>query len=426
MTNIQYISITHTSKDEAKHNKQLCNTLHTVYFKQCNFDEVCELLDAGCTVGRVGTTTDFVAIDVDNSTVNINQVYEAFKNNDDIHVSYSSSMNPLKYHILVNLHRTITIDEYKKIINEEFTKIRDAVCGRCDVFELDTHADNFYQCFFGQSVETSIEYIIDGSRRLYNWTKKDAEPRYYIENKETKLHPSMNSADYCRKNGLLTVEEDKRFDLILPSMTNGRMKKIAEGGRYSWAKMTGAKLLMRIFYLNHKFNEGWTKWDYLESFEWVVRSNVVKADEFCKSEDYKGLERFFDNKWDILMDKSFGDICSTLEPYFNSSKRQYRSRQYTPTMITAIINDHVNGNDVVFDDEEYLKNICNELKLNYYRTVSTIKGLGYNVIFVTVKTKKNCLSGYVIEDGEVIIPKDEVTNTIKVYCSRNNIKIKRI
>ncbi|MGF2565542.1 hypothetical protein ACQUWZ_27200, partial [Ralstonia pseudosolanacearum] len=80
------------------------------------FDEVADLLDAGCIIGRVGNTTDFVAIDVDKTSVNINMVIERYKDNHDIAVSYSASNNPLKYHILVNLHRTITRDEYKNVV----------------------------------------------------------------------------------------------------------------------------------------------------------------------------------------------------------------------------------------------------------------------------------------------------------------------
>ena len=428
MNQIQYISVTHISKDMAKEHKRKTNSLHTVFYKEATFDEVADLLDSGCSIGRVGNTTEFLAIDIDKTSVNILTVYEHFKDNSDYRISYSASNSPLKYHILVNTHRTIHRDNYKEEVQKEFEKIKAELCQRCDYMELDTNADNFYQCFFGTSVDTEAEYILEGSRRLWNWTKKDDEPKFYIE-KEVKAHPSLNSADYCKKNNLLTIKEDKRFDVILPSMTRGHMKKIREGHRYNWCMIFGAKILMRVLYLNHMFNEGWSKFDFLDTFDWAVKTSVVKPEEFCESQDFKGVRRFFDNKWDILMDKSFDDVCSVLEPYFKSSKRQYKSRQLLSAVCSAIINSHlVDSNTVVFDDKDELREICDSNYINYYRAVAFIKQLNYNVVFATVKqrSKGKCLEGYTVVDNTVEIPKDKVTSAIKNYCSRNSIKIIRI
>lgn len=429
MSQIQYISTTHTSKNMAKDHKKKCNTFHNIYLKDMTFDEIADLLDSGCIIGRVGNTTDFVAIDVDNTSVDINKVIERYKDNHDIAVSYGSSNDHLKYHILVDLHRTITRDEYKNVVAEEFEKLKSELCTRCDYMELDKNADNFYQCFFGSSVDNEVEYILDNSRRLFKWTNKDNEPMFFIEEKTTIKHPSLNSADYCKKNGLLTVKEEKRYDILLPYMTHGKLKLISEGYRYNWTKMTGSKLMMRIFYLNHKFNEDWSKWDYLNTFEWIVRTNVVMPNEFCNSEDYKGLVRFFDNKWDILFDKAYESICEVLEPYFDVTKRQYKSRQYFPSVCTKIIYNHLHDdNNVVFEDRDELITICKEYTLDYYRTVKYIKSLGYNVVFAIEpkRTKGKCLEGYEVIDNIVTIPRNEVTNAIRRYCSVNKIKIQRI
>ena len=413
----------------AKEHKHKCNTFHNIYLKDMTFDDVADLLDAGCIIGRVGNTTDFVAIDVDKTSVNINTVIERYKDSRDIAVSYSASNDPLKYHILVDLHRTVTREEYKNAVNEEFAKIKSELCTRCDYMELDKNADNFYQCFFGTSVDNEVEYVLDNSRRLFKWTRKDNEPMFFIEDRTVIKHPSLNSADYCKKNGLLTVKEDRRYDIFLPSMTRGRLKLIAEGYRYQWSKMIGAKLMMRVFYLNRKFDEGWSKWDYLNTFEWIVRTNVVISNEFCNSEDYKGLVRFFDNKWDILFDKAYESVCEVLEPYFDVTKRQYKSRRYFPSACTEIINNHLHDdNDVVFEDRDELRNICKEYTLDYYRAVKYIKSLGYNVVFVVEpeRTKGKCIEGYEVVDNVVTIPRTEVTNAIRRYCSVNKIKIRRI
>ena len=408
MNTIQYISLTHTSKDMAKDHKRKANSLHTLHYKEATFEEVAELLDAGCSIGRVGNTTEFLAIDIDHTSVNINTVYEHFKNNEDYRISYSASNNPLKYHILVNTHRTIHRDNYKEEVQKEFEKIKTELCKRCDFMELDTNADNFYQCFFGTSVDSEIEYILEGSRRLWNWTKKDTEPKFFIE-KEVKAHPSLNSADYCRKNNLLTIKEDKRYDIYLPSMTRGRLKRIDEGHRYNWCRMTGTKLLMRILYLNHEFKEGWTKWDYLDTFEWICRTNVVKFNDF--EDDFKKLSLWLDNKWDILSSLPFEEQVKILEPYFDSSKRQYKSRQYNSVTMTQLIIEHqIDEGTILFTDKEELQALCKDLLIDYYKFIAYAKSVNITVAFECVSDKrtKYNVEGMTLEE-------------FNEYCNTNNI-----
>ena len=118
MNKIQYISVTHTSKDEAKRNKTEVNQSHNLYYKEATFDEVCYIHDSGSTFGRIGNETDFIVIDIDKTSVNIKTVADYYKITLNYHVSYSSSMNPLKYNILVYLGKTISKNEYEKCKRE--------------------------------------------------------------------------------------------------------------------------------------------------------------------------------------------------------------------------------------------------------------------------------------------------------------------
>ena len=424
MNKIQYIAKTHTSKDMAKNDKKMVNSLHNIYYIETDAETVHEMLDAGLIVGRVGNTTDFLLIDIDETTVNIHQVIEKLDSS-KYFVSFSSSNNPLKYHIVVKLDREITREDYDNAILEEFENIKAICCGRCDIMNLDKNAKSFYQCFYGCSVEHEEEVIYGNSRRLFKWTKKDEEPRFYID-KEIKQHPSLNSADYCKKHNLLTVKEEKRFDIILPSMTNGKLKMIDEGHRYNWARMTGTKLLMRILYLNHQFNEGWTKWDFLDTFDWIIRTNVVKFSTF---DEAKSLSLWLDTKWDIMANKTFEEQCELLEPYFDSSKRQYKSRKYNATVMSEIIMEHqFDETTIVFTDKEELQNICKNCMIDYYKFIKYCNSINFEVKFEVVTERKNkgkCLEGYEIIDNTVCIPKDKVTSAIRKYCSKNNIKIIR-
>lgn len=401
MNKIQYISITHTSKVEAKENKKKANTFHTVFLKEdATFAEIADLLVKGSTIGRVGNTTEFLAIDVDDTSVNISAVQAHFKSNPDYRVSFSSSNSPLRYHILVNTHRTITRDDYKAEVEKEFDNIKAQLCShKYDFMELDKKANNFYQPFFGSSVEISEEIFLEGSGRLWSWAKKDTSPRFYID-REIKVYPSLNSAEYCMRNKLLTIKEEKRFDIHTPHMTNGRWKKIAEGHRSNWGLMIGAKLLMRILYLNHDFNEGWTKNDLLDTFEWIIRKNVVRFDTF-KSE-FKGLSRFLDNRWVILSNMSYEAQLQDLAPYFDCSKRQYKSRRYNPQVMGDLIQEHkIDDENVLFTSKEDLKCICKELLLNYYEFEKYVTSLGLKVVFEEVvkdKRQKHFVAGMTLEE----------------------------
>ena len=56
MNKIQYIAKTHTSKDMAKNDKKMVNSLHNIYYIETDAETVHEMLDTGLIVGRVGNT----------------------------------------------------------------------------------------------------------------------------------------------------------------------------------------------------------------------------------------------------------------------------------------------------------------------------------------------------------------------------------
>ena len=406
MNSIQYIAKTHTSKDMAKNDKKMVNSLHNVYYIETDAETVHEMLDAGLTVGRVGNTTDFLLIDIDETTVNIHRVIEKLDNS-RYFVSFSSSNNPLKYHVVVKLDRTITREEYNDAILEEFENIKTVCCGRCDIMNLDKNAKSFYQCFYGCSVDNEEEIIYKDSRRLCRWVKKDEKPLFYVE-KEHVDFPSLNSADYCKKHNLLTVKEERRFDIILPSMTHGNMKLVPQGRRFNWIRMTGSKLLMRIFYLNEKLGEHWTKFDFLRTAEVIFRKNVFMTADF--EAELKSVLLWLDNKWDILVTKTFDEKYQILGPYFEEKKRQYKSRSYNKTVMTQMILDHrYNQNTVVFTDKAELRDICKENMIDYYRFVNYCRSVGYVVEFeVVVRKVKHNVEGMSKEEFEA-------------YCKANNL-----
>ena len=430
MNKIQYISTRHSSKDEAKNNKRSCNKLHTVYYKELSFEQIADLLEQGHTIGRIGNETDFVAIDVDKTSISISTVIEHYKDNPDIRVSFSSSNNPLKYHILVNLHRTVNVSEYANAVENTFNNIKKELLDNkhCDFFELDTNAANFYQCFFGPSIDNPTEHILDNSTRLFKWTKKDEEMMVYKE-KEIYNHFPLNTAEYCRMNNLkiMDIPEPIRYDIVTPSMSQGRLKCIAEGYRYNWCKRIGAQLLLRCLYCNYKLGGNYTKFDYLKTFEYLTKRNVVKCDEFIQSQDYKSLELFFDNKWDILANKPFEYIEETLGPYFKCSKKRYRIKAYSAQTSSQIILDHqINETEVLFTDKEELETLCNNSYITVRYFTDYCKKLNMNVVFEVLEQrsdkgksrKHDIVKGMSKDEFDKYCKDNKVTRRMKCYLKK--------
>jgi hypothetical protein len=392
------------------------------------FDEIADLLDSGVTIGRVGNKTSFVMIDIDNTTINISTVIDTYKDNNDIAVSYSSSNNALKYHIMVNLHKDIDRNEYGNIVKEEFQKIHDKLCiGRGNYMEIDKASYNFYQCFFGPSVETETEIILESSTRLYKWTKKDEEILTYIEDYNRKILPTLNSAMYCKRNNLTTVKETEgRFDVYLPCMSKFG-KKIPEGSRYEWSLVKGWEILRRILYLNHYFHENWNNTDFIDTLKWAINTNVFNISEFQNSPEYRSIIQYFDNKWDIWYSRPFTEFNKQIELKLKSPGRQYKSRQHNSRATDEIVLEHrFCANDVVFEDKDELKAICEDKCVDYYDTIRRIENMGYKVVFRTESRRKTCIDKYIVYGETVKIPRSEVTRTIKNYCSRHKLKIERI
>lgn len=411
---IQYVSLTHTHKDEAEKNKKLVNRLHTTYLlRNATFDEITFIHDSGCTIGRVGDSTNYVILDIDDSKIHISKVREHFQGNTNYHVSYSASeesKNGFKYHIFVNLNRTITREDYKAVVYQEFANIHSQLCVDTDDMILDKKAANFDQCFFGPPAEKSGEVILDRAKRLTSWVRMDTSPRFYVS-REKKMYPSLNSGEYCRQNNLFTIKESRRFCIFLPHMTNGKMRKISEGRRNSWGFVTGKKLLMRILYLNNAFGEGWTKEDFLNTFEFIIRMNIVNFVDFTVT--FRQLVTGLDDLWEKYIKLPWDEQVKDLGTYIKCSQRQYKARGYNKMMMDELIREHLVEGNVLFLSKVDLKVLCDEKMLDYYSFVKYVSSLGLKVTFEEVVSVKRRVKHHV---------EDMSLEEFEQYCRDNGIK----
>lgn len=409
---IQYVGITHTNKDEAEENKRLVNRRHTTYLLQnATFDEITFIHDSGCTIGRVGDSTNYLMLDIDNAKISISKVREHFKGNTNYHVSYSARPDSCRYHIFVNLNRSITRDDYKSVVYQEFANIHSQLCVNKDDMILDKKAADFYQCFFGPPAEISKEVIIDRAKRLSSWVRMNVSPRFYVS-REKKAYPSLNSGEYCRQNNLFTVKEEMRFCIFLPHMTKGRMKKIWEGRRNTWGFVIGKKLLLRILYLNYYFSENWKKEDYLNTFEFIIRMNVIRFDTFTVN--FRQLVNSLGDLWEKYSKLPWEVLVNDLSPYFNCSQRQYKARGYNKWMMDEIIREHlVEDGNVLFLSKDSLKVLCVDSLLDYYAFIKYVDSLGLKVLYEEVSTVKHHIKHPV---------KGMSIDEFEEYCVINKIK----
>lgn len=195
-------------------------------------------------------------------------------------------------------------------------------------------------------------------------------------------YPTLNSADYCRVHGLLTLEEEQRFDIYLPNMFKNHKYKVSTVDRTAWLIITYKKLMMRLFYLNEKFGESWTYNDFVSTLNYIIRNNIESAEEYFKSHDYQKLIYITTNYWNSMMNMTYEERKKDLSGWFNCSKRQYKVRNYRQIKVNELIESRLIDNTVRFADREELKNICNDLKLNFYRTIKDIESqykLAFNV-----------------------------------------------
>lgn len=193
-------------------------------------------------------------------------------------------------------------------------------------------------------------------------------------------YPTLNSADYCRVHNLLTLEEEQRFDIYLPNMFKNHKYKVSTVDCKAWLSITYKKLMMRLFYLNKKFGESWTYNDFVSTLNYIIRNNIESSEEYFNSNDYKKLRYETKNYWDLMTTRTYEERKKELAGWFMCSKRQYKVRNYRQIKVNELIESHLIDNTVRFADREELKNICDELNINFYRTVKDIESQ-YKLVF---------------------------------------------
>ena len=182
MNSVQYVSMVTNDGEKAKRLKCRVKTNHYLYLKEnCSWEELKELVLRGCTIGRVGTSSEFIAIDIDDSEI----THEAMTrwaagynsaHGDCVLATPSRSGIWYKHHVYFKVPEYQVADHFK-VFTECFHKITEHFGG--SRVRYDPGAARYYQCMF-QTGDPG-QFVLPGSVQLAWWCKKDdAGPVLYV------------------------------------------------------------------------------------------------------------------------------------------------------------------------------------------------------------------------------------------------------
>ena len=183
MNSVQYVSMVTDNGEKARRLKCSVDKNHFLYLKEnCTWDELKTLISRGCTVGRVGTRSEFIAIDIDDSEI----THEAMRlwaagynsaHGDCVLATPSRSGLWYKHHVYFKVPE-YQMEDHFKVFTQCFHEITKHFGGMRVRF--DSNAAKYYQCMF-QTGEPG-QLVLDGSVQLARWCKKDdAGPVPYVD-----------------------------------------------------------------------------------------------------------------------------------------------------------------------------------------------------------------------------------------------------
>ena len=189
---LQYIANLASEKDLAREFRRHNVTGHRTWYCRCEetWENVVYLTTHGYTIARVGATTSFIFLDIDESDVTHEELAEKLSDWKDTLVLKGTSGLWYKHHIIIRTD-PITIrpaDEGPRIAQAPFREaVRDAFARVQALFpgrklKLDDHSEYYWQCLYSYCEVDDPdpqECPIPGSLRLKGWITQYKEGEEY-------------------------------------------------------------------------------------------------------------------------------------------------------------------------------------------------------------------------------------------------------
>ena len=380
MNDIQYISITNKNKNIALKNKQNVNKTKCIFLKKdCSWQDIKTLVKKGCTISRVGTSSNFIVLDIDDSDVTHDEMRQFAKQNNDVFAVKSISGKEYKHHVYF-FTKEYGIDEnndeqYKQLVKDCYDRLTYYFIGKR--ITLDKNAWSYWQCMYSYAEENST-FTLDNSIQLDRWCKKFEEPVAYIEKEDA--DEDIDEEDYSDIDEYLKTDPETRWCLIpnrakeymtmllMNDYTANLYKKlpfqlvkhtfIKNGYRHnSLFKLTN--IVCVNAFVCRFFGLEYSDYDIVKTIEHYVVRYYENGEQLWHEEE----NHVWDNVIDImnnLLDKyeSFG-MDNSIEALIitcPTSSHRYGFESYIKNRLSK------NFFDVFSDVDEYVKKEC----INYY------------------------------------------------------------
>lgn len=190
---LQYIANLASEKDVAREFKRDKVIGHRTWYCRCDetWENVVYLTTHGYTIARVGTTTSFIFLDIDEGDITHEELEKALASWPDTLVLRGTSGLWYKHHVIIRTD-PITIrpaDEgpcevvqapFVEAVRNAFAKVKALFPGR--KLKLDPHSERYWQCLYSYCEVDNPdpqECPIPGSQRLKGWVAKYTEGEEY-------------------------------------------------------------------------------------------------------------------------------------------------------------------------------------------------------------------------------------------------------
>lgn len=175
--NIQYVSTVTSDKNKAKRLKCMVNKNKNLYLKNdCTWNELKTIIINGCTIARVGTKSEYIALDIDKSEITHEEMKlwaEAYGT--EVLWTKSISDKQYKHHVYFHVDE-FDVNDIESVTEQCFSILGKAFPGK--FIERDENAKSYWQCMY--NVGKDGIFVLDGSIQLNNWCCKFQTPVPYI------------------------------------------------------------------------------------------------------------------------------------------------------------------------------------------------------------------------------------------------------
>jgi len=313
--NIQYVSLITDDKDEAMDIKCKVRKNKSLYLKNdCSWSELKDLILHGCTIARVGTESEYIALDIDDSEVTHSEMKcwsEGYNMlyGDKVLVTKSISGKENKHHVYFKTEK-FSVDQVKDVTSRCFSILAEAFKGK--KLNLDKNAWSFWQCMFNVGDKKS-QFILEGSLPLVDWCKKFQDPAIRDDVEEEYKFEEFEDEDVKISSGCLIpnhanhyFELVSRADLPLTYCSKLPFELVKTGfvktGTRHFSMMKLVENVVRNFAVCQFFGEGYDLDDVRFTVESHIRAHYQDPETFIQ-EDRASIDNAISTTYEQYLNK---------------------------------------------------------------------------------------------------------------------------